>query len=201
MGHIYDDHLGRHAANFAPLSPLSFFLRARDVYPHRIAVRYGELTFTWAECYQRAVRVASALTGRGIGRGDTVAILAANIPEMFEAHFAIPMTGAVLNAINIRLDAATVRFILEHAEAKAFLVDKEFGPVAEAALSELANPPLVIAIDDPTCVEGSLVGELTDDALLNEGDPDATWTYPSDEWDAITLNYTSGTTGNPKGVV
>ena len=201
MSHIYDDHLNRQPANFAALSPLSFFLRAKDVYPHRLAVRYGERAYTWAQCYTRAVCIADALARRGIGRGDTVAILSANIPEMFEAHFAIPMTGAVLNAINIRLDAATVRFILEHGEAKAFLVDKEFGPVAKAALAELAEPPLVIAIDDPACADGSLVGDVTYEALLAEGDPDATWAYPEDEWDAITLNYTSGTTGNPKGVV
>jgi fatty-acyl-CoA synthase len=171
------------------------------VYPQRLAVTHGERHYSWGEVYERCCRVADALGRRGVGRNDTVAIIASNIPEMFEAHFAVPMLGAVLNAINIRLDAAAVRFILEHGEARVLLVDKEFGPLAEAALEGMANPPLVVGIDDALAESGRLVGKLTYDDLLQEGSPDFSWTLPEDEWDAIALNYTSGTTGNPKGVV
>ena len=201
MNDIYDSHLNMNPANHTPLSPLSFLARSRDIYPERLAVVHGSRRYTWAQVYQRCVRAADALRKRGVGKGDTVAILAANIPEMYEAHFAVPMTGAVLNAINIRLDAATVRFILQHAEARVFLVDREFGDLAQAALNGLANPPLIIGIDDPEFGGGALIGELTYDALLAEGAADAAWQLPDDEWDAIALNYTSGTTGNPKGVV
>jgi fatty-acyl-CoA synthase len=197
----YDLELEPNAANFAPLSPLSFIRRASDVYPDRPAVIYGSRRATWSETYRRCVQLADALRRRGIRRGDTVAILSANLPEMFEAHFGVPMAGAVLNAINIRLDAATVRFILQHAAARAFIVDREFGPLAELALDGLDARPLVIGIDDPQCESGRLIGELDYEALLAEGAPDAPWSLPEREWDAIALNYTSGTTGNPKGVV
>ena len=201
MSSIYDQHLGQNPANYVALSPLSLFRRARDIYPDHPSVVYGARRYTWSQSYERCVRLADALRRQGIGRGDTVAVLAANIPEMFEAHFAVPMAGAVLNAINIRLDPANVRFILEHAEAKVFLVDREFGPVAEAALAGMEQPPLVVAIDDASCSTGKLLGDLDYEALLQQGAAGADWQLPADEWDAIALNYTSGTTGNPKGVV
>ena len=205
---IYATDLDQNSANFSALSPISFLRRAAQIYPHRLASVYGERQFTWGETWDRCVAVASALQQKGIGQGDTVAILCANLPEMFEAHFAVPMTGAVLNAINIRLDAATVQFILEHGEAKLFLVDREFGPVAEQALAGMTQPPEVIHIDDVTYAEGSLLGEQSYQDLVDQGwsatgpvPVDDSDYLPTDEWDAITLNYTSGTTGNPKGVV
>ncbi len=201
MSNLYHADLDPNPANYTPLSPLSFLSRTRDIYPDHPAVVYGDRRYTWSEVSERCARLASALSGRGIGDGDTVAIMAANIPEMFEAHFGVPMAGAVLNAINIRLDAATVRFILQHGEAKVLLVDREFGPVASEALAGIDEPPLVIGIDDAEVAGGELLGELDYEALLAEGQADADWRPPADEWQAIALNYTSGTTGNPKGVV
>jgi fatty-acyl-CoA synthase len=201
MANIYEDDLAATVANHQALSPLSFFRRARDVYPEKLAVVHGARSYTWAECYQRCTRVADALRQLGVGKGDTVAILAANIPEMFEAHFAVPMAGAVLNAINYRLDANTVRFILEHGEASVLLVDKEFGPLARTALAQMENPPLVVGIDDELADTGEVIGERNYDDLLALGNADDGWVLPENEWDAIALNYTSGTTGNPKGVV
>ena len=201
MSTIYDKDLPRNPANFVPLTPLSLLRRARDVYPERVAIIYGDRRYQWRETYERCTRLADALRKRGVGKSDTIAVLAANLPEMYEAHFGVPMAGGVLNAINFRLDAGTVRFILEHGEARAFLVDKEFGPLAKEALSGMAHPPLVIGIEDSTCNNGEVIGDLTYEALLAEGNPDADWSLPDDEWDAIALNYTSGTTGNPKGVV
>jgi fatty-acyl-CoA synthase len=201
MSSLYDVDLGRNAANYEALSPLSFLRRTRDVYPDRASVVYGARRYTWSQTYERCVRLADALRRRGVKRGDTVAILAANIPEMFDAHFGVPMAGAVLNAINIRLDAATIRFILQHGEAKVLLVDREFGAVAEAALAGLEDPPLVVGIDDAAWPAGKLIGEIEYDALLEEGAANGAWEMPADEWAAIALNYTSGTTGNPKGVV
>jgi fatty-acyl-CoA synthase len=201
MSSIYDVDLGRNAANYAALSPLSFLRRTRDIYPDHPSIIYGARRFTWSQTYDRCAQLADALRRRGIARGDTVAILAANIPEMFEAHFGVPMAGAVLNAINIRLDAATIRFILQHGEAKVLLVDREFGPVAEVALTGLDQRPLVVGIDDAEFAGGKLIGELDYETLLREGAACAGWNLPGDEWDAIALNYTSGTTGNPKGVV
>ena len=166
---IYATDLDQNSANFSALSPISFLRRAAQIYPHRLASVYGERQFTWGETWDRCVAVASALQQKGIGQGDTVAILCANLPEMFEAHFAVPMTGAVLNAINIRLDAATVQFILEHGEAKLFLVDREFGPVAEQALAGMTQPPEVIHIDDVTYAEGSLLGEQSYQDLVDQG--------------------------------
>ena len=206
---IYDQDLDTNSANFTALSPISMMRRAASIYPDKAAVVYGQRSVAWGEIYVRCASVAAALTQRGLGRSDTVAILSANLPEMFEAHFAVPMCGAVLNAINMRLDAATVAFILEHGEAKLLLVDKEFGPLAEEALSLMSAPTPVIYIDDTTCTEGKLIGDEGYEDLVRQG-ADSPWTnisadasdfLPNDEWDAIALNYTSGTTGNPKGVV
>jgi fatty-acyl-CoA synthase len=201
MANLYENDLDANAANFAALSPLTFLARARDIYPDRTAVIYGERRYTWSEHYERCVRVSDALRRRGVGSGDTVAILAGNIPEMLEAHFAVPMAGAVLNAINIRLDAPTVRFILEHGQAAVLLVDEAFGELASHALEGMASAPLVVAIEDSSLQDGRLVGSTTWNELVAEGSSEATWALPGDEWAAITLNYTSGTTGNPKGVV
>ncbi|MBB6340324.1 fatty-acyl-CoA synthase [Pseudomonas fluvialis] len=189
------------AANFQALSPLTFLERAGTVYPERVALINGPLRQTWGETYARCRRLGSALAARGIGLGDTVAVLAPNGPAMFEAHFGVPLCGAVLNAINTRLDAEAIGFILQHGEARVLLVDKEFGELALRAASHMARPPLLIGIDDPTYAEGKLIGQLEYEELLAEGDPEAPWSLPEDEWQAIALNYTSGTTGNPKGVV
>ncbi|MCK6451287.1 MAG: acyl-CoA synthetase [Alphaproteobacteria bacterium] len=197
----YDTDLDRNAANCAPLTPLDFLARAAAVHPRRTAVVHGSWRADWATAHARCRRLASALKRRGIGRGDTVAVLAPNIPALFEAHFGVPMAGAVLNALNTRLDAGTIAFILEHAAAKLVIVDREYAPVMQAALAQIKTRPLVVDIVDPAGPAGAPVGTLEYEALLAEGDPDFAWQGPDDEWDAIALNYTSGTTGNPKGVV
>ena len=201
MGNAYDTGLDRNRANYVPLTPLGFIARAAAVYPGRLAVVHGKRRYSWAESYARCRRLASALRKRGIGKGDTVAVMAANTPEAFEAHFGVPMAGAVLNALNIRLDAATISFILDHGEAKVLITDREFSSVVEKALVTAKARPLVIDIDDELAPPGKLLGEMDYEKFLAEGDPDFAWENPADEWDAISLNYTSGTTGNPKGVV
>ncbi|MGE5201211.1 MAG: AMP-binding protein, partial [Acidobacteriota bacterium] len=201
MSNPFETDLDRNAANYVPLTPLSFLERSAGVFPDRVAVVHGKRSYSWAEAYRRCRRLASALHKRGVGKGDTVAVMAPNVPEVFEAHFGVPMAGAVLNALNIRLDAETIAFILAHGEAKVLITDREFSPVIEKALSLLERKPLVVDIDDALAVGGRHLGALDYEALLAEGDPDFPWSPPRDEWDAIALNYTSGTTGNPKGVV
>jgi fatty-acyl-CoA synthase len=193
--------LDRDGANFVPLSPLGFIARSAAVHPDRAAVLHGDRRYSWAETYRRCRRLASALSRRAIGKNDTVAVMATNTPELLEAHFGVAMTGAVLNALNIRLDAASLAFILEHGEAKALITDREFSAVIEKALAQLARRPLVIDIDDPLAPPGKLLGEMDYERFIAAGDPEFAWNGPADEWDAISLNYTSGTTGNPKGVV
>jgi len=197
----YDLDLSRNEANYVPLSPLSFARRTAEAFPDRVAVIHGEERRTWSQTLVRCRRLASALVARGIGRGDTVAVMAPNVPALLEAHFGVPLCGAVLNALNIRLDADAIAFILDHGEAKVLLTDREFSPVISAALAKLKNKPLVVDIDDPLARSGDLLGELDYEQLLDEGDPGFAWSLPVSEWDAISLNYTSGTTGNPKGVV
>ncbi len=197
----YDQDLGRNKANHVPLSPLSFIRRAAEVFPERIAVIHGNERRTWKETFLRCRRLSSALVSRGIKKGDTVAVMAPNVPALFEAHFGIPACGAVLNALNVRLDAEIIAFILEHAEARVLITDREFSSVISEALSKIENKPLVVDIDDPLAQFGDHLGELTYEELLAEGDSTSNWDLPEDEWDAISLNYTSGTTGNPKGVV
>jgi fatty-acyl-CoA synthase len=197
----YDTGLDRNQANHAPLSPLSLIRRAAAVYPDRPAIIHGARRFTWAETYARCRRLAGALAARGIGKNDTVAVMAANVPAICEAHFGVPMAGAVLNTINNRLDADTLAFILDHGEAKVLLSDREFAPVVAAALGKCKAKPLVIDIDDAAIEQGDFLGEMEYEAFLATGDPEFAWAPPDDEWDAISLNYTSGTTGEPKGVV
>ncbi len=197
----YELGLDRNAANFVALTPLTFLERASAVWPDRLAVIHGPVRRTWAETFSRCRKLAAALTQRGIGPGDTVALMGANTPETFEAHFGVPLTGAVLNAINTRLDADAITFILNHAEARILITDREFSPVVKKALAALGRTIPVIDIDDPQFKGGELLGEKTYEQLLDEAKAEAPWTMPTDEWQAIALNYTSGTTGNPKGVV
>lgn len=197
----FEADLDKNQANYTALSPITFLQRAASVYPTKIASVHGDTRYTWAETYTRCKQLASALQSHGVQPGEAVSILAPNLPEHFEAHFAVPMCGAVLNSINIRLDAEAVAFILQHAETKVLITDKEFSHVVKEALNLVEDKPLVIDIDDPYWNEGELVGELTYDEFISRGDADFTPYTVQDEWNAITLNYTSGTTGNPKGVV
>ena len=197
----YDTGLERNAANFIALSPLSFLPRTAAIFPDRIACIAGERRFTYRELDQRSRRLGSALRTHGIGPGDTVAILSPNTPAMLEAHYGVPMTGAVLNALNYRLDAASIAFILDHGEAKALFVDRAFSGLASDALKRSSVRPFVIDIDDAPEEGGALIGEIEYERFIAGGDASFSYAGPGDEWDAIALNYTSGTTGNPKGVV
>jgi fatty-acyl-CoA synthase len=200
-GNIFEQHLDKNAANYAPLTPLSFLERAAYVYPKRPSVIHGAQRYTWGETYARSRRLASALAKRGIGVGHTVAAMLPNTPPMYECHFGVPMAGAVLNTLNTRLDPEAIAFMLEHGEARLLITDKEFAPIIEPALKLLKRKIAVIDAEDPEFTGGKRLGELTYEGLLTEGDPDFEWRWPKDEWEAISLNYTSGTTGNPKGVV
>jgi fatty-acyl-CoA synthase len=197
----YELGLDKNSANFVPLSPIGFLLRSASVYPDRLAVVHGERRYTWRQALERCRRLAAALAASGVGRGDTVAVMAPNTPEAFEAHFGVPMAGAVLNALNIRLDPKTLAFILDHGEAKVLITDTEFAPVIREALAGLERKPLLVDIIDPAGPGGARLGNIDYEAFLAGGDPDFAELTPTDEWDAIALNYTSGTTGNPKGVV
>jgi fatty-acyl-CoA synthase len=197
----YEIGLDKNAANYAPLTPIGFLLRSASVYPDRLAVAYGDRRYTWREALERCRRLAGALAARGIRGGDTVALMVPNLPEAFEAHFGAPMAGAVLNALNIRLDAETIAFILRHGEAKVLITDTEFSPVIKEALGQLDEKPVVIDIADRQGPGGERLGELDYEAFLASGDAEFAEITPTDEWEAIALNYTSGTTGNPKGVV
>ena len=197
----YEEGLGRNEANYAPLTPVSFLAKAAGVYPDRIAVIHGPVRRTWRETYARCRQLASALQRRGVRRGETVAAMLPNVPAMTELHFGPAMFGAVLNTLNTRLDAETIAFMLDHGEARVLFTDREFSPVVAQALRLAKVKPLVVDVDDPLFAGGEMLGSLTYEDLLAEGDPRFAWTPPGDEWDAISLNYTSGTTGNPKGVV
>ncbi len=197
----YDLHLGRNPANFAPLTPLQFLERAAAVFPDHASVVHGARRYSWSQTYERARRLSSALAKRGIRKGSTVAMLAPNIPELYEAHFGVPMVGAVLNALNTRLNANEIAFILDHGETELIFCDTELSPIIKGALAILKRDIPVIDIADSEGPGGERIGKVDYEGFLAGGDPDFEWQWPDDEWDSITLNYTSGTTGNPKGVV
>ena len=202
MSH-YDTNLDKNNANYVPLTPLTFLKRAKEIYPNYEAVIYEDRKYTWDQVYKRTVKFASALNKIGVGKGDTVSFLAFNTPEIFEGHYAVPMTGAVLNTINIRLDAKTIAYILDHSEAKVLVVDRQLHVEVKKALSSIKKKIIIIDIKDKFADQSKCekIGELEYESFLNTGDENYDWKMPEDEWQAISLSYTSGTTGNPKGVV
>ena len=201
MFNDFEKELPQNPANYSPLSPLCFLERTAAVFPERTAVIHGNLKRNWSETLKRCIKLASALSKRGVGRGSTVSLMASNVPELLEAHFGVLMTGGVLNALNIRLEAETLAYILDHGEAKVLITDREFSSVIKDTLNRLKAPPLVIDIDDPLAEGGELIGEISYENFIADGDEDFSWSLPEDEWQAVSLNYTSGTTGHPKGVV
>jgi fatty-acyl-CoA synthase len=198
---IYEDGLSANDANYTPLTPVDFLERAAGTWPNKTAIIHGRMRRSYREFLERSKRMASALNKRNIGKGDVVSIIAPNTPAMLEAHYGVIMSGGVLNALNYRLDATTIAFILEHCEAKLVMVDKEFSSVMQEAFRLMKKIPDVIGIDDELAIEGQLIGSLDYETFLLEGDPNYDWPKVTDEWDSMALNYTSGTTGNPKGVV
>ena len=201
MTHPYEQGLERNEANYTALTPVSYLAKAATVYPDQVAVIHGSLRRPWKDVYSRCRRLASALAGRGIRRGDTVAAMLPNVPAMVELHFGPAMIGAVVNTLNTRLDPEAIAFMLDHGEAKVLFTDREFSGTVEKALALCQAKPLVIDVDDAMHEGGKFLGEKEYESFLQEGNPAFEWTFPPDEWDAIALNYTSGTTGNPKGVV
>ena len=201
MNNIYEQDLGKNSANYAPLTPLNFLERCASVYPEKTSIIHGDRVYKWSETYQRSCLLASALKKVGVSPGDTVSFMGANTPETYEAHFGVPMSGAVLNALNIRLDSKSIAFILDHAETKVLFTDREFSKTIKGALDLVQEKPLVIDIDDRLFFGGELIGDQTYEEFLKSGDQDYRCFQIEDEWQAIALNYTSGTTGDPKGVV
>tara|TARA_B100000700_G_scaffold206357_1_gene226878 strand:+ start:3751 stop:5391 length:1641 start_codon:yes stop_codon:yes gene_type:complete len=197
----FETNLEKNPANFQPLTPLSFIERTASTYPERLAVVHGDIRRSWAETYTRCRRLASALENHGLQPGETVAVMLPNVPAMVEAHFGVSMMGGILNALNIRLDADAIAFILQHGEAKILLTDREFSQTIERALSKLDEKPFVIDVDDITYDGGDFLGQIEYESFLAGGNPEYRWAWPDNEWNAYSLNYTSGTTGNPKGVV